>query len=80
VPHFHETGYGRTFFEGQLPRLLKALETIADTLPKLKPTDEVEQLRQLVREAVAAVSGDEIDPVDVREWLKAARLALGKEG
>lgn len=31
---FHETQYGRRFFDGQLPRLIKALERIADALEK----------------------------------------------
>lgn len=29
-PQFHETVMGRRFFEGQLPRLIKALEQIAE--------------------------------------------------
>lgn len=31
-PQFFQTGYGRTFFQGQLPRLIKALESIAAEL------------------------------------------------
>ena len=33
---FHETGYGRRFFESQLPKLIKALERIADSLEKMQ--------------------------------------------
>lgn len=32
--NFHETMYGKRFFDGQLPRLIKALERIADALEK----------------------------------------------
>ncbi len=31
---FHSTEYGRIFFDRQLPRLIKALERIADALEK----------------------------------------------
>ncbi len=33
-PQFHETGYGRTFFQSQLPRLIKAIERLADAVEK----------------------------------------------
>lgn len=29
---FHETQYGKRFFDSQLPKLIKALERIADAL------------------------------------------------
>lgn len=32
MPKFHETGYGRRFFEKQLPDLIKAVERVADAL------------------------------------------------
>lgn len=32
--NFIRTEYGRRFFDGQLPRLIKALERIADALEK----------------------------------------------
>lgn len=36
--NFHETGYGKRFFDHQLPTLTKALEAIADALAqKTKP-------------------------------------------
>lgn len=31
-PQFHQTGYGRKFFEADLPRLIEALETIGENL------------------------------------------------
>ena len=38
MPHFHETGWGRIFFDGQLPRIVTALETIAQKLPTREPS------------------------------------------
>lgn len=32
MPNFHETVYGKRFFESQLPKLIKTLERIADAL------------------------------------------------
>lgn len=32
MPQFHETGYGRKFFDKQLPDLIKAMERIANAL------------------------------------------------
>lgn len=34
MPQFHETMYGKRFFDGQLPRLIKALQEIATNLEK----------------------------------------------
>lgn len=34
MPRFHETGYGRKFFERQLPELIKAIKRVADALEK----------------------------------------------
>ena len=33
-PQFHETGYGRTFFQSQLPNLVKAINRLADAMEK----------------------------------------------
>lgn len=35
MPAFHETQYGRRFFDGQLPRLIDALESIAESLARM---------------------------------------------
>lgn len=32
MPAFHETQMGRKFFESQVPKIIKALERIADAL------------------------------------------------
>lgn len=39
---FHETGYGKRFFDSQLPKLIKALERIADALEKQNQTKQEE--------------------------------------
>jgi len=33
-PQFHETGYGRTFFQSQLPNLIKAINRLAEAIEK----------------------------------------------
>ena len=33
-PQFHESGYGRTFFQAQLPNLIKAINRLADAMEK----------------------------------------------
>jgi len=33
-PQFHETGYGRTFFQSQLPNLIKAINRLAYAMEK----------------------------------------------
>jgi len=40
MPQFHETGYGRKFFEADLPRLVRALERIATQLEANNKTDK----------------------------------------
>ena len=33
-PQFHETGYGRTFFQSQLLNLIKAINRLAEAVEK----------------------------------------------
>ena len=33
-PQFHETGYGKTFFQSQLPNLIKAINRLAEAMEK----------------------------------------------
>jgi len=33
-PQFHETGYGRMFFQSQLPNLIKAINRLAEAIEK----------------------------------------------
>lgn len=39
-PEFYQTGYGKRFFEAQLPRLINAIERLADAVEKQKETEE----------------------------------------
>jgi len=45
MPNFHETGYGKRFFESQLPRLIEALESIASAAHAM--TEATEQFRRI---------------------------------
>lgn len=42
-PQFHETGYGRTFFQSQLPNLIKALNRLAAAMEKQNELKEEEK-------------------------------------
>ena len=42
-PQFHETGYGRTFFQSQLPNLIKAINRLADAMEKENELKEEEK-------------------------------------
>ena len=42
-PQFHETGYGRTFFQSQLPNLIKAINRLADAMEKQNELNEEEK-------------------------------------
>jgi hypothetical protein len=35
MPEFHETGYGRRFFDAQLPALIKAIQDLTAEVKKL---------------------------------------------
>ncbi len=62
MPAFHETGYGRRFFESDLPRLVKALEVIGEQLaPKT-----VTALAQEMADEVAVEKGDVVAMIDAR--------------
>jgi len=43
MPEFHNTGYGRNFFEGQLPQLIATLDRIADALEKITVIEQGEE-------------------------------------
>ena len=40
MPQFHETGYGRTFFESRLPSLIKAINRLAKAIEKSNSYEE----------------------------------------
>ena len=39
-PQFFQTGYGRRFFESQLPELIKAINRLADAVDKQNEVKE----------------------------------------
>jgi hypothetical protein len=43
---FHNTGYGRRFFEAQLPALIRALEKIGTELEKQNKANEAAPLKE----------------------------------
>ena len=42
-PQFHETGYGKTFFQSQLPNLIKAINRLAEAMEKQNELKEEEK-------------------------------------
>jgi len=46
MPQFYETLKGRKFFEADLPRLIKALERVADQLEKANQSSSDTQINQ----------------------------------
>ena len=42
-PQFHETDYGRTFFQSQLPNLIKAINRLAEAMEKQNELKEEEK-------------------------------------
>ncbi len=42
-PQFFQTGYGRRFFESQLPELIKAINRLADAVEKQNTIKEEEK-------------------------------------
>jgi len=56
---FHQTGYGRRFFEGQLPALIKALERIADRMAENNMTRHEEDPAE---EADLGVPDEDLQP------------------
>lgn len=48
MPNFHETMYGKRFFDSQLPKLITALERIADALEKQNEIKQEEKTNDTV--------------------------------
>lgn len=63
-PEFFQTIMGRKFFDGDLPRLIKALETIASKMtpsaPKLSSVPPPD-LKEKVEKRIIAALNDEFD-------------------
>lgn len=49
-PQFHETVYGKRYYESQLPRLLNALDTIAYELKRSNDITEGKHLKRIADE------------------------------
>jgi len=50
MPQFHETHRGRKFFEADLPRLINALERVAEQLEKTNQSSSDTQIDQSGKE------------------------------
>lgn len=50
MPQFHETRYGRNYYESQLPQLLNSLNTIAYELKRSNDTKQGEYLKRIADE------------------------------
>lgn len=53
---FHQTGYGRKFFEADLPKLIKAINRVGDQLEKFN-----ENIGEISLDNVT-VDGEKIEP------------------
>jgi len=69
-PEFHQTGYGRKFFEAQLPQLIKAIEDLAENV---KNVNVVAYGASEIK-----VDAESIVPYIEREALKILNRALDK--
>ena len=49
MAQFHETMYGKRFFDSQLPKLIKSLERIADALEKQNENKQEAKKNDTVR-------------------------------
>lgn len=47
MAQFHETQYGKRFFDSQLPKLIKALERIADALEKQNKEEKKQEAKSM---------------------------------
>lgn len=59
MPQFHETGYGRRFYDGQLPALIRAVERVATALEKIAdpPKLDKEKVRVAMFEHLLLIHG-----------------------
>lgn len=56
MPQFHETGYGRRFFEAQLPDLIKSIEKIGYELEAARKQPEPDDTPpQELKETAASI-------------------------
>jgi hypothetical protein len=75
MPQFHETGYGRTFFEHQLPELIKAINRLAGKEQQTKMQIATANLIKVATETTKDIIGfDGAGELD--EAIDLARRAL----
>ena len=70
--NFHETVMGRRFFEGQLPKLIKAIE---DNTAEMKRANNLKEIEvKLLKMGVIQIEDGEPEPVqDARDSLHDSR-------
>jgi hypothetical protein len=87
TPQFHETGYGKKFFEAQLPKLIKSIERVAEAVEesnnKTKPElDGGQVLEDVLGQIVARIFilddllKDKERPMDAKKEIHAHREGL----
>lgn len=62
MPQFHETGYGKTFFEHQLPELTRQLKRIADVLEAQEKRATAKPFKSLTDEEIRIIIEKENKP------------------
>tara|TARA_B100001250_G_scaffold409845_1_gene435023 strand:+ start:7928 stop:8260 length:333 start_codon:yes stop_codon:yes gene_type:complete len=68
-PQFFQTALGRRFFEGQVPRLLKELDSLNKNLSENQKTFWLAEVREALSEAVCANESLCMDSEEDRETL-----------
>ena len=72
MPQFHETGYGRKFFEAQLPQLIKAIEKNATASAVLAESKDVQdrEMLEAIRDLTKAVKDISVEFSEFRSEMK----------
>ena len=65
-PEFHQTGYGRRFFDAQLPQLIKAIEEMASN---------VAECNRIIREEIT-LTNVQVDGKAMSEYIEAEALRI----
>lgn len=81
-PEFFQTQMGQRFYEGTMPRLVRAIQELADaTRFAAAAQNRQPELEQLIREAIALLDANDPDHtvMNLRDWLHAARQTLDQK-
>jgi len=65
-PEFFETGRGRTFLDGTMPKLIRVLERIADHLDLHQA--EIDQREEAIEAGAAAIEAAELAAANRQAW------------